>query len=49
VQKYLTFAHFIDGQMGDFQVATDGGFWVAAGVNRIRYLLIKLSSIKLDL
>jgi hypothetical protein len=31
-QKYLTLAQFIDGRVGDFQVATNGGFWVAAGV-----------------
>ena len=30
-QKYLTLAQFIDGRVGDFQVATNGGFWVAAG------------------
>jgi hypothetical protein len=31
-QKYLTLAQFIDGQVGDFEVATGGGFWVAARV-----------------
>ena len=38
-KKYLTIDHFLGDRMGDFQVATSGGFWVAAG----EYISLKIN------
>ena len=44
--KILNSCSIYDGQVGDFQVATGGGFWVAIRVNE-RFLKVKKDGGKL--
>jgi len=37
------YVNFFGGQVGDFQVATSGGFWVAIGVSKAAAFPIKIS------